>query len=100
MIQVTIHYTGCGVGSVRNFLYLRPHQSLGIIEQVFNCFPQDVQAEPIYERDKSFCPDTAGGDLGFHVTHYQVGDADVVPDQLPHGAVTDTPVFHFYGLEL
>jgi len=52
------------------------------------------------QRDEPLGANLRGGDLRFHVADDEVGDADVVTQQLPYSVVADAAVVHLDGFEL
>ena len=52
------------------------------------------------EFDIAFGTDATGCDLGLHIAHHQIRDADIIAQQLPHRRVAVALLIHLDGLEL
>ena len=100
IVNIAVHMAGGRIAAVWNLLNGLPHQALGVIKQGGAGRFDRVEPVALDEFDIAFGPDTAGRNLGFHIAHHQIGDADIIAQQLPHRRVPVSLLIHLDRLEL
>ena len=77
------------IGQCRDCL---PHQPLGVIHHRAASGGKALIPVALNQCDEPLGANPRGGDLRFHVADDEVGDADIVTQQLPYSVVADAAV--------